>query len=147
MDIRHRFDFGAGVGRATGVADRREEFYIVDVIADEADLIESNAQLGAYLLSRSEFCQTIRVDFGADAEVEVLKFEFLCAGLDDRRVLGSEDAARDTCLLETDHAHAVIDTETLEYLAFGGVIHAAVREAAIDVCQKEFNRMHSNLVL
>ena len=69
-----------------------------------------------------------------------MQFEFLCAGFDDRRVLGSEDAARDACLLETDHAHAVIDAETLEYFAFGGVIHAAVREATIYVGQKQFDR-------
>ena len=78
---------------------------------------------------------------GADAEVEEAEFEFLCACLDDERVLGSEDAARDTRLLQADHAHAVIDTETLEYFAFGGVIHTAVREAAIDVGQKKPNHL------
>ena len=69
-----------------------------------------------------------------------MQFEFLCAGFDDERVLGSENAARDACLLETDHAHAVIDAETLEHFAFGGVIHTAVREATIDVGQKQFDR-------
>ena len=45
------FDFGAGVGRATGVADGAEEVDIVDVVSDVADLIKGDAELSAYLLS------------------------------------------------------------------------------------------------
>ena len=46
------FDFGAGVGRATGVADGAEEVDIVDVVSDVADLIEGDAELGTDLRSR-----------------------------------------------------------------------------------------------
>ena len=46
------FDFGAGIGRATGVADGAEEVDIVDVVSDVADLIKGDAELGADLRSR-----------------------------------------------------------------------------------------------
>ena len=45
------FDFEAGIGRATGVADGAEEVYIVDIVSDVADLIEGDAELSAYLRS------------------------------------------------------------------------------------------------
>ena len=45
------FDFVAGIGRATGVADGAEEVYIVDVVSDVADVIEGDAELSAYLRS------------------------------------------------------------------------------------------------
>ena len=65
--------------------------------------------------------------------------EFFRACLDDRRVLACQDTAGNTGLAKQDHPHTVVNTETLHHVAFGGIVHASVRKAAIDVGQEQLN--------
>ena len=128
-----RLDFGARIRRTTRKADCAEKVYIIDVIADETDLVQCDAEPIANLLRRPEFGLTVRVDSGTDAKVQEGEFQFLRTGFDDRAVLGSENTTRDPRLLQTDHAHAVIDTEAFEGFAVGGIKHPTVREATINI--------------
>ena len=127
------FDLGSGIGRTAREAHCPEQVDVIDIIPDVTDVIECDTELVANLLCGLQFGQTVRINFGADPEVEVLEFEFLGAGFDYCAVLGGQDAARDARLLQQDHAHAVIDTEPLEHFAFGGVIHTSVRKTAIHI--------------
>ena len=139
MNIRQRLHFGAGIRRAVRIAYCGEQFDIIDVVSHITDVSERDAELVAYLLRRLQFGQAVRIHSAADTEIEEPQFEFLCTCLDDRRVLGRQDAARDTGLLEAYHPHAVIDAETLEFFAICGLVHAAVGQATVHICQKEFH--------
>ena len=134
--------FRSGIRRAVRIAYCGEQFDIIDVIAHITDVSERDAELVAYLLRRLQFGQTIGIHSAADTEIEEPQFEFFCPRLDDRRVLGRQDAARDTGLLEANHPHAVIDAETLEFVAIGGVIQPAVGKASVHVGKEESNWLH-----
>ena len=130
-----------------------EEVKVVDVIAHEADVLHGDSEFVAELLHRLAFghvgqfdgfcrsrCETQArgfVEFASYALVEVVEQQFACTEANERRLLRRDDAAGNAGLAQEHHAHAVVDVESFEFIAFGGVVHAAVREAAVHVCEEK----------
>ena len=66
------------------VDDIKNQIDIVDIISYETDFLHPDSQLLTYLLSGLQFGQTIRIHFAPNAKIEILQFEFLRAGFDER---------------------------------------------------------------
>ncbi len=132
-DMRDGKHFGAGVGRAGGKPYGSEQVEVVDVIAYEAHVFQSDAQLAANLLCRLQLRLCSFAHLTANTHAEVLQAQFLGAKLHDRRVLAGEDAAGDAGFLQADNPHTIIDAEAFHLLAVGSVVHAAVCQATVHI--------------
>lgn len=132
-----------GVLRASGRTDGAEEVEVVDVIADKTDIFKRDIQFVTNFLRRLQLGFGTLIYLAADAHVKVLHLQFFGSARYDRSILTGEDTARDARFLQAHNTHAVIDTETLHLIAVCRIVHAAVSETAVHICQKQFNGSHN----
>lgn len=135
-----------------------KEVEVVDVVANEADVAESDAQFladsfgGFFFGERSQPLSFGRSGMTTEAErfahlaayalIEVVQLEFAGTCFDDRRGLGGEDATGYACLTEEHHAHAIDYAEAFHLFAIGRIIHAAIGQTTVDVGKEKSYVVH-----
>src|SRR5471032_2252113 len=117
--------FAAAVRHADGEAGPAQDRQVHDIVADEADLVGRDAELGQQRVERRELVVAALVHM-ADAEVGRAPGHL-------RRNARADDGRLHARFLQQLDAEAVVDVEGFQRLAVGAVMQAAVGEHAVDV--------------